>query len=97
VCVAGRAPRGVTAGTGGFGHRFIRRDYRLSARPATHTPEIPMLPTCRVDSKTVRQNPTPNANSRNSTGSSDPGSTTMSARHEPQKSSRELGTLECFG
>ena len=36
----------------------------------------------------------PNANSRNSTGSSDPGSTTMSARHEPQESSRELGTLE---
>ena len=27
----------------------------------------------------------PNANSRNSTGSSDPGSTTMSARHEPHK------------
>ena len=42
----------------------------------------------------MRQNPTPNANLRNSTGSSDPGSTTMSARHEPQKSSRELGTLE---
>ena len=40
------------------------------------------------------QNPTPNANSRNSTGSSDPGSTTTIARHEPRESSRELGTLE---
>ena len=47
-----------------------------------------------VGSKTVLQDPTPNANSRNSTGSSDPGSTTTSARHEPRESSRELGTLE---
>ena len=37
---------------------------------------------------------TPNANSRNSTGSSGPGSTTMGASHEPQETSRELGTLE---
>ena len=31
---------------------------------------------------------------RNSTGSSNRGSTTMSARHEPPESNRELGTLE---
>ena len=40
--------------------------------------------------------PTPSANSRNSTGSSNRGSTTMSARHGPPESSRELGTLEGY-
>jgi len=34
---------GVTSGTGGFGRRFIRPDYRLSARPSPDTPEILML------------------------------------------------------
>jgi hypothetical protein len=29
---------GVTSGTGGFGRRFIRPDYRLSARPSPDTP-----------------------------------------------------------
>ena len=43
--------------------------------------------------KAVRRNPAPNASSRNSTGSSNRGSTTMSARHGPPESSRELGTL----
>jgi hypothetical protein len=42
----------------------------------------------------VRRHPTPSASSRNSTGSSNRGSTTMSARHGPPESSRELGTLE---
>ena len=42
----------------------------------------------------VRWKPTPSANSSNSTGSSNRGSTTMSARHGPSESSRELGTLE---
>ena len=37
---------------------------------------------------------TPSASSRNSTGSSNHGSTAMSARHEPIESSRELGTLK---
>ena len=36
----------------------------------------------------------PSASSRNSTGSSNRGSTTMSARHGPPESSRELGTLK---
>src|SRR3954451_12608667 len=49
---------------------------------------------CWVGSKTVRRTPTPSASSRNSIGSSNHGSTTMSARHEPPDSSRELGTLE---
>ena len=44
--------------------------------------------------------PIPNTNWRNPTVSSGPGSATMSARHEPQENSRELGTLEedliCF-
>ena len=44
--------------------------------------------------ESVRRKPTPSANSRNSTGSSNRGSTTMSARHAPSESSRELGTLE---
>ena len=34
---------GVTSGTEGFGRRFIRPDYRLSARPSPDTPEILML------------------------------------------------------
>ena len=38
--------------------------------------------------------PAPNASLRNSTDSSNRGSKTMSARHEPPKSSGELGTLE---
>ena len=46
--------------------------------------------------ETVRRTPTPSASSRNSIGSSNHGSTTMSARHEPPESSRELGTLELF-
>ena len=50
--------------------------------------------TCWVGWKAVRRKPTPSANSRNSTGSSNRGSTTMSARHAPSESSRELGTLE---
>src|SRR4051794_30715855 len=50
--------------------------------------------TCWAGSKTVRQNPAPNTNSRNSTGSSSRGSMSMSARHEPAGSSRELGTLK---
>src|SRR3954462_11845564 len=50
--------------------------------------------TCWAGSKTVRQNPAPNTNSRNSTGSSSRGSKIMSARYEPPGSSRELGTLE---
>src|SRR3954451_5270864 len=50
--------------------------------------------TCWADSKTVRQNPAPNTNSRNSTGSSSRGSMILSARHQPPGSSRELGTLE---
>src|SRR4051794_22936438 len=49
---------------------------------------------CWVGSKTVRRTPTPSASSRNPIGSSNHGSTTMSARHEPPDSSRELGTLE---
>src|SRR4051794_2996690 len=52
---------------------------------------------CWVGSKTVRRTPTPSASSRNSIGSSNHGSTTMSARHEPPDSSRELGTLEVQG
>jgi hypothetical protein len=31
------------SGTGGFGRRFVRPDYRLSARPSPDTPEILML------------------------------------------------------
>src|SRR4249920_2274061 len=50
--------------------------------------------TCWVGWKAVRRHPTPSANSRNSTGSSNRGSTTMSARHGPPESNRELGTLE---
>ena len=42
----------------------------------------------------MRRHPTPSASSRNSTGSPNRGSTTMSARHGPPESSRELGTLE---
>ena len=42
------------------------------------------------------RNPAPSASLRNSTGSSNRGSTTMSARHEPPEGSRELGTLEDF-
>src|SRR5882757_4657206 len=34
---------GFTSGTGGFGRRFIRPDYRISARPSLDTPEILML------------------------------------------------------
>src|SRR3954454_2445622 len=52
--------------------------------------------TCWAGSKTVRQNPASNTNSRNSTGSSSRGSMVMSARHEPPGSSRELGTLEMY-
>ena len=44
--------------------------------------------------KAVRRHPTPSASSGNSTGSSNRGSTTMSARHGPPESSRQLGTLE---
>jgi hypothetical protein len=32
-----------SSGAGGFGRRFIRPDYRLSARPSPDTPEILML------------------------------------------------------
>jgi hypothetical protein len=42
----------------------------------------------------VRRNPAPNASSRNLTGSSSRGSTTMSVRHGLPKNSRELGTLK---
>ena len=34
---------GATSGMEGFGRRFIRPDYRLSARPSPDTPEILML------------------------------------------------------
>jgi hypothetical protein len=33
----------VTSGTEGFGRRFIRPDYRLSARTSPDTPDILML------------------------------------------------------
>ena len=42
----------------------------------------------------MRRNPTPSASSRNSTRSSNRGSTTTSAHQEPPECSRELGTLE---
>jgi hypothetical protein len=42
----------------------------------------------------VCRNPAPSASLRNSTDSSNRGSTTMSARHEPSEANRELGTLE---
>ena len=50
--------------------------------------------TCWVGSKAVRRNPTPSASSRNSTDSSNRGSTTTSAHQVPPEISRELGTLE---
>ena len=50
--------------------------------------------TWSVGSKAARRNPAPNASSRNLTGSSGRGSTTMSVRHGLPKNSRELGTLK---
>ena len=50
--------------------------------------------TCWVGWKAARRNPAPSASSTNSTGSSNRGSTSMSARHELAESRRELGTLE---
>src|ERR1700722_7076544 len=50
--------------------------------------------TWSVGSKAARRNPAPNASSRNLTGSSSRGSTTMSVRHGMPKSSRELATLK---
>src|SRR5580693_6308009 len=50
--------------------------------------------TWSVGSKAARRNPAPNASSRNLTGSSSRGSTTMSVRHGLPRNSRELGTLK---
>ena len=44
----------------------------------------------------ARRNPAPNASSRNLTGSSRRGSTTMSVRHGLPKNSRKLGTLKVY-
>lgn len=63
-------------------------------------PDIPTYPTIRskvtsvAGSKTVRPNPTPYTRSRDSTGSSDPGSTTINAHHAPPKCSPALRTLK---
>jgi len=74
--------------------------YQSGSRRSASTPSIRAWLATRsnltywVGSKAVRQKPAPNASSRNSTGSSNRGSTIMSARHGPSESSLELGTLK---
>src|SRR5208282_3871680 len=44
TCRIASAPAaGFSSGTEGFGRRFIRPDYRISAHPSPDTPEILML------------------------------------------------------
>jgi hypothetical protein len=82
-----------SSGQTGNGYRSSPSVARIHAEHPGVACELIEL-TCCVGSKAVRRNPAPSTSLRSLTGSSNPGSTTMSARHLRPESSRELGTLE---